>query len=220
MSYGALLTDEQGVPFYIDGTRPLTLISKIAVSIPSSSGVFSRDLYANDGQVRFVFIQSNSSDGAKAEWLQMESGVWRLYASGGSRTVTVYIFGYANQPVPAWGIAIWDANGNCILTNESKVLKDVVQLGDISSDSTSGYRISNTRSGSWAIAPTYTGVFNGVDNSTGQPRPVVNTYYASAYYNGSSTVISSHTNGSLAGTTGGTYTNARNTITAVNVANY
>ncbi|MDQ1226451.1 hypothetical protein QE443_002612 [Pantoea ananatis] len=35
MSFGALLTDSQGVPFYIDGTRPLTLVNKVVFSVPS-----------------------------------------------------------------------------------------------------------------------------------------------------------------------------------------
>ena len=220
MAYGALLTDEQGVAFFVDGTRPLTLINKITINVPGASGVTSQVLYANDGAVRYVFVQSNSSNVYAAEWMEMVGGNWVLYTTGGSRTVTVYIFGYANQPVPAWGIAIWDASGNCILTNESKVLREVTSLGDVTNPNASGNNYSGTLGGNWAVACAFTGALNAVDNSTGQPRPIVINFYSSAYYNGSQTLISSHSNGSTAGTSSPVYTNMRNTLTAINVARY
>ena len=222
MGYGALLTDAQGVPFYIDGTRPLTLINKIVINVPgdNSGTVYSQDLYNNDGAVRFVFLQSNSSSAFSAEWLQLENNVWRFYSSRTAKTVTVFIFGYANQPVPAWGVAIYDATGACILTNESKVLRDVRQVGDVTNDAASGYKIDTTVSGSWAVAPVFTGILNGVDNSTGQPRPIVAYFYSSAYFDGANTRITSHADRSTAGLTSATYSNARNTITYVNTARY
>lgn len=217
--YGAMLTDSQGVPFYVGGTRPLTLLSKTTYSIPGSSSTNSWNLYQNDGAVRFTFIQSNGSDATKAEWLQLDAGIWKLYATGGTRNVTVYIFGYKTQPVPKWGVAIYNESGECILTNESKVLKDVREFGNPASDSQSGYNIDVSLSGSWAVAPTYTGIFAGVDNSTGQPRPIVIVFYAAAVVSGGNTKITSHTAGSGAGT-GGSYANARNTITAIDVSKY
>jgi len=224
MAYGAMLTDQMGVPFYIDGTRPLTLISRITINVPGDNNgtVYSQALYNNDGAVRFTFMQSNNSSSISAEWLQLDNNVWTFYSTRSTKTVTVFIFGYANQPLPAsgWGIAIWDANGNCILTNESKVLREVTPLGNVTDDNSSGYKLSTTLSGSWAIAPNYTGILNAVDNSTGQPRPVVLQFYASAYNNGTSTLINSHSHGSTAGISNPTYTNARNTITAINVARY
>lgn len=222
MGFGALLTDQQGVPFYIDGTRPLTLINKIVINVPASSGgtVYSQAVYNNDGAVRFVFMQSNSSESTAAEWLQLDNNVWTFYATLRPRTVTLFVFGYANQPVPAWGIAIWDASGDCILTNESKVLRDVTQLGDVTNDNASGYKLSATLSGSWAVAPAMTGILNAVDNSTGQPRPVVILLWANAFFDGSNTVISTHSNGSSAGVSSAVYTSARNILTAVNTSRY
>lgn len=222
MGFGALLTDQQGVPFYIDGTRPLTLINKFVIKVPGDNNgtVYSQQLYTNDGAVRFVFMQSDSGNTAAAEWMQIDNNVWTFYATRTARNVTVYVFGYANQPVPTWGIAIWDASGNCILTNESKVLRDVTQLGDVTNPNASGYLLNTTLSGNWAVAPAFTGIISAVDNSTGQPRPVVIWYWGNAYYNGSTTLISSHTHGSASGVTGASYSNARNTLTAVNVARY
>jgi len=91
MGYGALLTDAQGVPFYIDGTRPLTLINNFVINVPgdNSGTVYSQDLYNNDGAVRFVFLQSNSSNAFSAEWLQLDNNVWRFYSSRIAKTVTV-----------------------------------------------------------------------------------------------------------------------------------
>lgn len=221
MAFGALLTDTQGVPFYIDGTRPLTLINKITINVPGSGGTtYTQDLYANDGAVRFVFMQSNSNNLAFAEWITLENNTWRFYGTVGVRVVTLYVFGYSNQPVPTWGIAIWDAQGNCILTNESKPLRDVQQLGDISNENNSGFNINSTLAGSWAVAPSYTGLLAGVDTSTGQPRPINVWYYASSYFNGSSSNIRSHTHGSVAGLTQSGYVNSRNTLAVINVNNY
>ncbi len=44
------------------------------------------------------------------------------------------------------GIAIWDEQGVCILTNESKVLTDVQAIGTNGSDST-GFSINTTLAG-------------------------------------------------------------------------
>lgn len=223
MSYGALLTDQNGVPFYIDGTRPLTLVNKVVINFTGSTGqVQSRDLYNNDGVPRFVFIQSNNSNVNSAEWLVLENGIWKLYSTIGTKTVTVYIFGYANQPLPAsgWGIAIWDASGNCILTNESKVLKNVTKLGDISNPNNSGYTINTTLGGGWAVAPTFTGILTAVDNSSGQPRPIVIPFYSSAYFDGANTVLNSHARYSTTGISSPSYSNARNNLVAINVSGY
>lgn len=222
MGYGALLADAQGVPFYIDGTRPLTLINKVVINVPgdNSGTVYSQDLYSNDGAVRFVFIQSNSGISTSAEWLMLENGVWRFYSSRTAKTVTVFIFGYALQPVPAWGVAIYDSSGSCILTNESKVLRDVRQNGDVTSDAASGYKIDITVSGSWAVAPAFTGLLSAVDNSTGQPRPIVVYYYSNAYFDGVNTRITSHADRSAAGITGASYSNARNALTYVDTSRY
>lgn len=222
MAFGAMLTDQQGVPFYIDGTMPLTLINRIVINVPgdNSGTVYTQPLYANDGAVRFVFMQSNNSNTGSAEWMQLDNNVWTFYSTRSSKTVTIFIFGYAYQPVPSWGIAIYDGAGNCVLTNESKVLKGVTKIGDVTNASASGYNINTTLGGSWAVAPAFTGILTAVDNSTGQPRPVVIWYWASAYFNGSSTQISSHTHGSGAGVQNPSYSNARNALTVIDVNKY
>lgn len=225
MSYGAMLTDQNGVPFYIDGTMPLTLLEKRTVST-ISSGFSSVDLYRNDGTIRFTFILSNGpwSDATCCEWLQLESGIWRMYYNGSSqRTVEVYIFGYKFQPIPAWGIQINDAQGRCILTNETKVLRDVQGFGNPADNNNSGYTINQSLTGKWAVLPQSTGLFTAVLVGDGQTRPVTANYWSSARYNGSQTKICSGYRGSI-GSGGGiqnpTYTNSRTRLFCINVARY
>jgi len=226
MSYGGLLADGTGVPFYIADTMPITLLEKRVLNVPAASGNGSiQDLFANDGVIRFVFVNSNGAQGAndtcEALILNQTANRWQLWCRGGSRTVNVFIFGYQFQPIPAWGIQFNDAQGRCILTNETKVLKDVQNLGDSNDPNNSGYVMNTTLAGQWAVAPVYTGYFSGVNNSTGQPIPVVAQFCSSARFNGSTTQITSGYQGNIdASTSNATYSNYRNRITAINVSRY
>ncbi|WLS77355.1 hypothetical protein Q3V30_12740 [Erwinia pyri] len=221
MAYGALLTDANGVPFYIADTMPVSLTQKISYNV--SAGLSSRVLFANDGVLRMVFVGNNAAqaNSSSCEYLQLENNNWILYSSGAARTIDVYIFGYNYQPVPSWGIQINDDQGRCILTNETKVLRDVQALGNPSSDTASGYKINQTLSGHWAVAPQNTGLYTAVANTNGQPIPVQAWYYATARWNGSTTQITSGYRGDASGgTSNQTYINSRSRITAINVDRY
>ncbi|EJL90207.1 hypothetical protein [Pantoea sp. GM01] len=227
MSFGSLLTDQSGVAFYIADTLPLTMLEKRVLNVPSASGEGSvQDLYANDGVMRFVFVNSTGAQGGSTEtceFLQLNgsNNRWQLNCRGAARTVNVFIFGYQFQPIPSWGIQINDSQGRCILTNETKVLRDVQNIGDSGNPNNSGYVINQTISGQWAVAPTMTGYFAGVNNSSGQPIPVVARFCSSARFNGNSTQIASGYLGNVDGNaSSATYTNYRNRITAINVARY
>lgn len=226
MGYGALLTDAAGVPFYIGDTMPLTLIEKRVITIPGASGSgVVINLFNNDGAVRFVFVNSNGAQGIRqntCEALELSAGVWSLRCAGATRTANVYIFGYQFQPVPAWGIQINDAQGRCILTNETKVLRDVQKLGNEGSDADSGFQANFTLNGEWAVAPAYTGSYVGTVSQGGQVYPVVAQYASSARFNGSTTQITSGYIGNLntGGGGSGTLTNYRNRLVAVNIQRY
>lgn len=226
MAFGALLADASGVPFYIADTMPLSLLEKRVLSVPAVSGNGSvQDLFANDGVIRFVFVNSNgaqnTNDTCEALVLNQTNNRWELHCRGGARTVNAFIFGYQFQPIPAWGIQINDSQGRCILTNETKVLRDVQNVGDSTNANNSGYLINTNLSGQWAIAPVFTGYFAGVNNSSGQPMPVVAQYCSSARYNGSTTQIVSGFLGNIDGSaSNATWYNYRNRITAINVARY
>jgi len=227
MAFGPLLTDQNGVAFYIADTMPLTLLEKRVLNVPSASGEGSaQELFANDGAMRFVFVNSTGAQGGGTETCEFlllngSTNRWQLNCRGAARTVNVFIFGYQFQPIPAWGIQINDSQGRCILTNESKVLRDVQNIGDSGNANNSGYVINQTLSGQWAVAPTMTGYFAGVNNSSGQPIPVVARFCSSARFNGSTTQIASGYLGNIDGNaSNATYTNYRNRITAINVARY
>lgn len=226
MAYGAILTDAAGVPFYIGDTMPLTLLEKRVLNVPSVSGSGAViNLFSNDGVIRFVFVNSNGAQGNgqnTCEALELSGGVWSLRCAGAARTVSVYIFGYQFQPIPAWGIQINDSQGRCILTNETKVLRDVQKLGDEGSDAGSGFTANFTLNGEWAVAPAYTGSYVGTVSQGGQVYPVVAQYASSARFNGSTTQITSGYIGNLntGGGGTGTLTNYRNRLVAVNVQRY
>lgn len=226
MAYGAMLTDSAGIPFYIGDTMPLTLLEKRVLNVPAVSGSGTViNLFNNDGAIRFIFTNSNASQGnglSTCEALELSGGVWSLRCAGPARTVNVYIFGYQFQPVPAWGIQINDSQGRCILTNETKVLGDVQKLGDEGTDAGSGLNTNFTLSGEWAVAPVYTGNYTGTVSQGGQVYPVVAQYASSARFNGSNTQITSGYIGNLntGGGGTGTLTNYRNRLVAVNVQRY
>lgn len=222
-TWGAMLTDTSGVPFYIDDTLPLCLISKTTYSLNLNGGtVVSQPVHPNDGAVRFIFV--NSPDQNVYFWYAYDStsGTWRVYAScqGASAfRLTVYIFGYQYQTPPTWGVAIWDAQGRCVITNETKVLRGVNPIGTEGAEN-AGYNINTTLTGNIAVAPAMTGAVTGIIQSGGT-RPFEARYYTSAYFNGSSTLIKSVATATVSGGVQNiTYTNFRNTLTAVNVARY
>jgi len=226
MSYGAMLTDSAGVPFYIGDTMPLTLLEKRVLSVPAAYGSGTViNLFNNDGAIRFVFVNSNGAQGnaqSTCEALELSGGIWSLRCAGAARTVSVYIFGYQFQPIPAWGIQINDSQGRCILTNETKVLRDVQKLGDEGSEAGSGFTANFTLNGEWAVAPAYTGSYVGTVSQGGQVYPVVAQYASSARFNGSTTQITSGYIGNLntGGGGTGTLTSYRNRLVAVNVQRY
>lgn len=226
MAYGAMLTDSAGIPFYIGDTMPLTLLEKRVLNVPAVSGSGTViNIFNNDGAIRFVFANSNASQGnglSTCEVLELSGGIWSLRCAGPARTVNVYIFGYQFQPVPAWGIQINDSQGRCILTNETKVLSDVQKLGNEGSETGSGLNANFTLSGEWAVAPVYTGNYTGTVSVGGQVYPVVAQYASSARFNGSGTQITSGYIGNTSSGGGGTgtLTNYRNRLVAVNVQRY
>lgn len=221
MAFGAIISDAAGVPFYIDGTMPLTLLEKRVLTYPA--GERDTVLFADDGVLRFVFTNSNAPQGSSetCEALLVYGSNWILRSVGAARTINVYIFGYQFQPLPAWGIQINDAQGRCILTNESKVLRDVQSYGNPADNLASGMQINTNIVGTWAIAPMNTGYYTAVTNAGGQAQPVVRAYYASARYNGATTQLTSGFIGnSGAGEQNQVLTNFRNRITAINVERY
>lgn len=216
--YGAMLTDASGVPYYILDTMPLCLLEvKTLVLNDSGSYYGQKAVHANDGAIRFVFVQT-SSGSTSAFYYTLFNGTWFIRGTFGA-SVTVYIFGYEYQIPPKYGIAIWDAQGRCVITHETKVLSGVRNLGTEGQDS-SGYKLDTTLSGSWAVAPAIDGMFIGI---VGQPSPrtVQIPFATNAYYNGSTTRINSNTTGTDSGPFLSTsYLNSNIRLQCIDVSRY
>jgi len=221
--FGALLEDTDGNPFYVDDTMPLCLVSKITKKLNVSNslgGVIQ--VHPNDGAVRFVFCKGNKAEVNFYYTFDSSSGMYIVNCSGpGDFIVDVYIFGYQYQIPPAWGMAIWDTQRRCIITNQTKVLRGVQPQGSNGAES-AGFNVDTTLVGEFAVAPDCLGYMSGVINQGGQVYPFMAPAYTSAYFNGTTTRIK----GAFRGDTGGggagniQYVNHRNTIKAINVNMY
>lgn len=185
MTWGALIAADDGTQFITDDSTPISLqgiysgsgSSYVTLTIPiktedvvlpfclaSGNIIFS---YSISGTTLSVMARANSADTAQF-------------------TVTCYVFTTREQLLPAWGMAIWDRNGKCILTNETKVLTDIVTIG-VKGSASSGLNLTSTRNGKWAILPELAGFYVGVY----QQRPIQIAAGFTANYNGSTTVIKS-----------------------------
>lgn len=221
MSYGGMFTDANGVPFYIDGTLPLRLTDVRTHTSQPNAGFF--DLYPNDGAIRFCFI---SATGPGYHYITQDRthGTNWILTSGVAMgvTITAYIFSYAIEThLPDYGMAIWNSSGQLVITNETKLLSGVQQLGTAGVEASSGMSFKTTLSGHWAIAPTITGGIVGVVYQGSQAHPYSNFFYASAYYNGSTTLIDSRgVGGDASGGGNLTRTNLRNQIYAIDVSKF
>ena len=134
-----------------------------------------------------------------------------------SFTLTAYVFAIFPQILPKWGLAIWDASGKLVLTNESRVLSDLQTVGTPGANG--GINIDQTLSGSWAVAPAQLGQTIIVNNSTQPPTIYTINAYSSCRFDGANTRINA--GGTSTGTgspVGGTNTGI--SLTAINTAAY
>ena len=218
--WGALLTTENGAPFITPQSIPLALIAKKTVSLPAGlTTTVTQSFSSSRPIVPFVCTT------AKCVSSYAVSGntctVTFQYPEGSNGSADVYFFTIFEQSLPDWGIAIWDENGVCILTNETRVLTDVESLGTSGSDAEGGYNINVSKAGKWGILPSMCGIITGVIIDGGT-RPFQSQLFFTTLYNGTSTQI---TISSTAGSPGGNITNVqyhnmRNQVYALNLANY
>ncbi|MFD2022208.1 hypothetical protein ACFSKS_27355 [Pseudocitrobacter faecalis] len=83
-------------------------------------------------------------------------------------------------------MAIWDANGKCILTNETRILTDLTQIGVPGGSANNGVNINYTMAGKYAIVPQAAGYRVAVSSSGTLQTPIG----MCCYYNGTNTLIS------------------------------
>ncbi len=219
--WGALLTTDNGAPFITPQSIPLALIGKQSVALKTGAGeitTISQAIPAGRPVIPFVCSTVNC---VLSYTVSGNTCTVSASAPAGAGTVHVYFFTIFAQPLPAWGIAIWDEQGTCVLTNETRVLTDIEAIGTNGSDTSGGYNINVTRSGKVGIVPSMCGLVTGVITSGGT-RPYMSQYFFSAVYSGGNTKINVATsNGSPSGTvTNIAYHNMRNRVYALNLDNY
>lgn len=196
MSYGALLTYEDGTPFYLDGTRPMALVRKQRFNVSATDNSGSGVGIALDtvGVYPFLyFVIFDQPDGWG--YMTMSDGVQRMVVgafSSGTVSGTIYCFGVTTQVLPAggWGVAVWDANGTLILTNETNTLKGVGIVVPSGPADTTAY-LNQTVGGKVAIIPGRCGADVYQQMVGGNPITQIITYSTGAYFDGSNTLVRS-----------------------------
>ena len=198
MSWGALLTTETGNAFITPESTPIALHSKMTVSSTSSGGtaMASGSMPIPDIKQPVVPVVYSTQPTTGQVALNAAVAVGGVLAFSGTNifntpfSVTCFLFTWFQQPIPnpAWGMAIWDASGKLVLTHQTKVLTDLVSLGQQGVDSNSGVNITTTLNGMYGIVTACTGQRVWRTNVGGF---ISSPVYAGAMYNGSSTTIQS-----------------------------
>lgn len=218
--FGATLVDQYGNVWSTPQTTPISLVQKIDIN-PSSPGSVNLSVNASSP----FLIAAHGSVTNTIFWLSKINGGYVLsYATsqgiGAVGNVTIYIFGYViPQQLPSYGIAIWNSNQQCILTNETKVMPAPASYGDIGGTNI-GYLVDVTVSGKWAVMPKVMGVITGIVNTGGLPRPVSSPIDTCAYFDGSTTRIRAMQRSSLTGASNISFANSRDQIFAIDVSKF
>ncbi len=219
MAYGAMISLENGNPFVTPQSTPFCLYQRVEVGSSASGAaqVANVDIPIDPSYPAIVFCKTSNYATVSATRV---GGVIRAGSgspNGYAHTLTVYVFAIFPQTKPAWGLAVWDAQGKLVLTNESRVLSDLVTIGTVGAGG--GINIDQTLNGSYAVAPTILGSALYQVMVQGQPVIISVTGYAGAMYNGSTTRINAQGN-EIGQGSGAGGTNTGRTITAINTAAY
>ena len=226
--YGAFI-DVNGNPFITPMSTPFALYSKGTIASGNTNNTQYAERYVDipQGVPVIAFCKTtDTNNGTALSAFTFRSGpnVGKVYFQGVNPNnqafvLTYYIFAIFPQPLPRWGIAIWDSQGKVILTNETKVLSDLNTVGT-PGFSGGGLNIDVTLQGSWAVVPTVLGNSQIQTGTLPTGQPVIDnaTAGSSCRYNGSRTRItaqSTRASGNVLSTT-----NNGNVITAINTAAY
>ncbi|TCW46612.1 hypothetical protein [Phytobacter sp. RSE-02] len=220
--YGAMILMDNGNPFVTPQSTPFCLYARVSINSAQngSAHAASTTIAIDASYPALVFCKTTNTaqpTGVGASRSGNSIFVNSNNAYGQSHTLTAYVFAIFPQTLPSWGFAIWDAAGKLVLTNESKVLSDLVTVGTPGVNG--GINIDQTLSGSWAVAPGMLGSTNIQNNST-QPPTIINiTAYSGARFDGANTRINAAPGTTATGVPVGS-TNTGIALTAINTAAY
>lgn len=199
MTYGAYINESDSFGWVTPEVTPMMFYRKLSTSLTfgGATTILNIDLGVSKGEIIIPFIQFSTNQYAPYTALKPGSVNWTLEVkSGFSYTITlsVYIFKIVlPQPFPSskYGIAIFNANGQCILTNESnplRILEEITLRGVPGPNIPSETKTYQNRS--VAVFPRATGnIVGSISNPPGPPilRPSFKSYVAGR--SGGSTVV-------------------------------
>lgn len=190
MTYGAFINDSGSFGWVTPEVTPMMFFRKTSVSLTFGGATISLtvDLGVSKNEIIIPFIQFSSSQYTPYTVLKSGAVNWELQVkSGFSFTVilSVYIFKVIlPQPFPSskYGIAIFNASGQCILTNESNPLRilEEITLRGVSGPNTSS-ESKSYQNRSVAVFPRATGnIIGSISDPPGPPilRPSFKSYVA------------------------------------------
>lgn len=220
--YGAMIMLDNGNPFITPQSTPFCLYARLtANSSPvGNSHSATVSIQLDPGYPVIVFCKTtNTTQGTTVSAGRQGNTVLASSSSpaGQPHTLTAYVFAIFPQQLPSWGFAIWDSSGKLVLTNESRVLTDLVTVGTPGANG--GINIDQTLSGSWAVAPGILGSSVYQTSQGGQPVIINVTARTGCRYNGSTTRINAAGDQLGQGSPAGG-TNTGIAIIAINTANY
>lgn len=152
--YGALISLPNGNPFITPDSTPMTLYRKVTVNstLASDFNSATASVVINGQKGGIVFSRTSAAAKISASKNGNTFSVSASNYRGSSFVLEAYFFAIYPLTLPAWGVAIWDAEGTLVLTNESRVLSDLTTIGSPGAV-TGGLNIDTYMSGKWAVNP-------------------------------------------------------------------
>ncbi|WP_153752835.1 MULTISPECIES: hypothetical protein [unclassified Citrobacter] len=220
--YGALISLPNGNPFITPDSTPMTLYRKVTVNSTFGGNFNSASASVTiDGQKGGIAFARTS---APAKISASKSGnTFSVDASnyrGSAFVLEAYFFAIYPLILPAWGVAIWDAEGTLVLTNESRVLSDLTTIGSPGAVS-GGLNIDTYMAGKWAVNPMGLGsvILHAGSAPGGQPIFQSVDVGTGCHDDTGGTRIRGQSSTTASGSSVGT-TNSGIVITAINTAAY
>ncbi|MBE8597917.1 hypothetical protein [Xenorhabdus sp. BG5] len=127
MDWGAFLTTNEGVPWWTPKTTPLSFVRKISVTVDRLYNRIDTQISTTQPCMAFMCARTNNALYAPYGELSSNNGRWGIGLSApDARTPVlceIYLFTLVYpQPVPEWGIAVWDEHGKCVMTSDTNPL--------------------------------------------------------------------------------------------------
>lgn len=225
MAWGAMFVDEFGTAWATQDAPPMQLVHKQTIGFSNYQNAQALSFSPPSSTPTAIFTCLSSSNALAAI---TRNGSDQIVVTTKCindvafyHEVTVYVFSvqFVN-PVP-FGINIFDAQGRCTQTNETLVMPQPSKLGNMADPNQSGYMISTTLGGRWAVISAPTGSLSGVVNVPGGVRPFGSQMICAASFDGANTrILSGNWLPVPGGASGINYANMRNLVSVINVSSY